>query len=87
MYTILIIILILIQLGGLGLMTFAALVLSVLGLPIGLRHHSFLREDLNQTSLHQLGGLIKTGQSQSMGNQSAPEPDNPGPSCYRRDRV
>lgn len=54
------VILILIQLGGLGLMTFAALVLSVLGLPIGLRHHSFLREDLNQTSLHHLGGLIKT---------------------------
>ncbi|OSQ28268.1 Ktr system potassium transporter B [Thalassospira sp. MCCC 1A03138] len=54
------IILILIQLGGLGLMTFAALVLSALGLPIGLRHHSFLREDLNQTSLHQLVGLVKT---------------------------
>lgn len=53
-------ILILIQLGGLGLMTFAALVLSALGLPIGLRHHSFLREDLNQTSLHQLVGLVKT---------------------------
>ncbi|WP_339858672.1 TrkH family potassium uptake protein [Thalassospira alkalitolerans] len=55
-----IIILILIQLGGLGLMTFAALVLSVLGLPIGLRHHNILREDLNQTSIHLLVGLIKT---------------------------
>lgn len=54
------VILTLIQLGGLGLMTFAALVLSALGLPIGLRHHSFLREDLNQTSLHQLVGLVKT---------------------------
>ncbi|WP_417805000.1 TrkH family potassium uptake protein [Thalassospira lucentensis] len=53
-------ILMLIQLGGLGLMTFAALVLSVLGLPIGLRHHNFLLEDLNQTSLHHLAGLIKT---------------------------
>lgn len=54
-----IIILILIQLGGLGLMTFAALVLSALGMPIGLHHHNFLREDLNQTSLHELARLVK----------------------------
>ena len=53
-------ILIMIQLGGLGLMTFAALVLSVLGLPIGLSHHTYLREDLSQTSLDRLVGLVKT---------------------------
>ncbi|MCC9621500.1 TrkH family potassium uptake protein [Thalassospira sp. MA62] len=51
--------LVLIQLGGLGLMTFAALVLSILGMPIGLHHHRFMREDLNQTSLHELGRLIR----------------------------
>ena len=53
-------ILIMVQLGGLGLMTFAALVLSVLGLPIGLSHHTYLREDLSQTSLDRLVGLVKT---------------------------
>lgn len=49
----------LIQLGGLGLMTFAVLVLSMLGLPVGLSHHLFLREDLNQTSLHDLLRLVR----------------------------
>ncbi|TPE48982.1 TrkH family potassium uptake protein [Amaricoccus solimangrovi] len=40
----------LIQLGGLGVMTFAVLILSMLGLPVGFTHHLYLREDLNQTS-------------------------------------
>jgi trk system potassium uptake protein TrkH len=51
----------LIQLGGLGLMTFAVLILSALGLPIGLPHKILLREDLNQTSVAdvmQLVGII-----------------------------
>ncbi|MFC6489294.1 TrkH family potassium uptake protein [Nitratireductor sp. GCM10026969] len=53
------VILLLIQLGGLGLMTFAALVLSMLGLPIGIAHTIYLREDLNQTSVPDLLRLVK----------------------------
>ena len=53
------VILLLIQLGGLGLMTFAVLVLSALGLPIGLPRSLTLREDLGQSSLHDLAGLVK----------------------------
>ncbi|PHR14277.1 MAG: Ktr system potassium transporter B [Sphingopyxis sp.] len=49
----------LIQLGGLGLMTFATLVLSTLGLPIGFEHRVFLKEDLGQTSLSELLSLVK----------------------------
>src|SRR5690606_5252732 len=49
----------LIQLGGLGLMTFAVLVLSALGLPLGITHHTYLREDLNQTSYVRLMKLVK----------------------------
>lgn len=45
----------LIQLGGLGLMTFAAFVLSVLGMRIPLRQRLVLSEDLNHTDL---GGLL-----------------------------
>ena len=52
------VILVLIQLGGLGLMTFAVLVLSALGLPVGLTHTAFLREDLNQTSVGRLLELV-----------------------------
>ncbi|AUG51350.1 TrkH family potassium uptake protein [Thalassospira marina] len=54
-----IVVLVLIQLGGLGLMTFAALVLSVLGLPIDIPHRTYLREDLNQTSVGDLLRLVK----------------------------
>ncbi|WP_339781094.1 TrkH family potassium uptake protein [uncultured Thalassospira sp.] len=54
-----IVLLVLIQLGGLGLMTFAALVLSVLGLPIDIPHRTYLREDLNQTSIGDLIRLVK----------------------------
>lgn len=49
----------LIQFGGLGLMAFAALVLSALGIPMGLQGHAVLREDLNQTSLVNLGQLVR----------------------------
>ena len=52
-------ILLLIQLGGLGIMVFAVLLLSVLGLPVGVSHHVFLREDLNQTSITELVRLLK----------------------------
>ena len=48
----------LIQLGGLGLMTFAVLVLRALGLPVGMRQHVLLREDLNQTSIAELLKLV-----------------------------
>lgn len=53
------VLMVLIQLGGLGIMTFSVLVLSALGLPIGLTHASFLREDLNQTSIGQVLRLIR----------------------------
>ena len=49
----------LIQLGGLGLMTFAVLILSMLGMPLGFTHHLYLREDLNQTSATDLLALTK----------------------------
>jgi trk system potassium uptake protein TrkH len=49
---------VLIQLGGLGLMTFAVIVLSSLGLPIGLPQKLFLQEDLGQTSVAKLLGLV-----------------------------
>lgn len=56
-----VVVLTLIQLGGLGLMTFAMLVLFSLGLPIGIEHRTFqfLREDLGQTSLAELLKLVK----------------------------
>ena len=53
------VIIVLIQLGGLGLMTFAVLVLSMLGLPVGMSHRIFLREDLNQTSISDLLVLVR----------------------------
>ena len=52
------VVLVLIQLGGLGLMTFAVLVLSSLGLPIGMTQSTFLAEDLNQTSIPRLLRLV-----------------------------
>lgn len=45
----------LIQLGGMGLMTFAVMVLSSLGLQIGLAQRQFLREEVG---LQSIGGLI-----------------------------
>ena len=49
----------LVQLGGLGLMTFAVLILSALGISIGMPERLVLREDLNQTSLSNLTVLVK----------------------------
>lgn len=53
------VVMVLIQLGGLGLMTFAVLVLSMLGLPLNMSHRIFLREDLNQTSITDLMKLVQ----------------------------
>lgn len=53
------VILVLIQLGGLGLMVFAVMVLSALGLPIGISQSIFLREDLNRTSLSDLAVFVR----------------------------
>ena len=50
----------LIECGGLGLMTFATLVFSALGIQVGLPHRYILREDLNQTSIASLPRLVKT---------------------------
>lgn len=50
---------ILIQLGGLGLMTSAVLVLGALGIPVGMPQRLILREDLNQTSLSNLTVLVR----------------------------
>jgi len=52
------VVMVLIQLGGLGIMTFAVLLLSMLGLPVGLPQRMFLREELNQTSIADLVQLI-----------------------------
>jgi trk system potassium uptake protein TrkH len=49
----------LIQLGGLGLMSFAVLILSALGLPVGLPQRMILREEVNQTSLSDLTVLVR----------------------------
>ncbi|TVQ54436.1 MAG: Ktr system potassium transporter B [Rhodobacteraceae bacterium] len=46
------------QAGGLGLMTFAVLLLSALGLPIGISERLFLRADLAQTSVADLLRLV-----------------------------
>lgn len=54
-----VVLLVLIQLGGLGLMTFAVMVLSLLGQRIGLRQQVLLREDLNQTSLADVIRLVR----------------------------
>src|SRR6056297_445503 len=48
------VILVLIQLGGLGIVTFSVLVLCMLGLPISLQHKRFLRGELHQTSMSHL---------------------------------
>lgn len=51
--------LLLMQCGGIGLMTFGVLVLGALGLPIRLSQQLVLREDLQRTSLDDLGGLAR----------------------------
>lgn len=49
------VLMLLIQLGGMGLMTFAVLVLSSLGMQIGLAQRQFLREEMGLASL---GGVL-----------------------------
>jgi trk system potassium uptake protein TrkH len=53
------IIAILIQLGGLGLMTTAVLVLGALGIKVGMPQRLILREEVNQTSLSNLTVLVR----------------------------
>ena len=50
------ILMLLIQLGGMGLMTFAVLVLSSLGMQIGLTQRNYLREEMGLSSM---GGLLE----------------------------
>lgn len=49
-----VVIALLIQLGGLGLMTFAVMLLTLLGIPIGLPYRLILRQEVNQSALHNL---------------------------------
>ena len=53
------VLMVLMQMGGLGLMTFAALLLLALGIPIGVPQMIVLREDLNQTSISNLLSLVR----------------------------
>jgi len=55
-----IVILTLIQIGGLGLMTFGTLVFLLLGKNIGLRNRIFLQESLNQITL---SGIVRLAKS------------------------
>ena len=54
-----IVIALLIQVGGLGLMVFAVLLLSMLGLKIGMPQKMLLRDELGQTSFSQLAQLVR----------------------------
>ncbi|UWQ19103.1 TrkH family potassium uptake protein [Jannaschia sp. M317] len=49
----------LVQIGGLGLMTFAALLLTMLGLTIGMPQRLVLRDELGQTSVSELMALVR----------------------------
>ncbi|WP_116132850.1 TrkH family potassium uptake protein [Tropicimonas sp. IMCC34043] len=53
-----IVLLVLIQVGGVGLMTFAVLLLSSLGLSVNTPSLHVLREDLNQSSTHRIMDLV-----------------------------
>lgn len=54
------VLLVLVQLGGLGMMTFTVMVLALLGQRLGIRQQMLLKEDLNQTSLGDLLRLVRT---------------------------
>jgi len=54
-----VVIALLIQLGGLGLMAFAVMLLSLLGIPIGLPYRVVLREEVNQKALHNLMDIAR----------------------------
>lgn len=48
------------QIGGLGLMTFAVIILMMLGRKLGIQHRILVQEAFNQTSLGGLFRLVKT---------------------------
>lgn len=50
----------LVQVGGIGVMAFALLILQLLGLPLGIAGQDVLREDLHQNSMHRLPRLVRT---------------------------
>lgn len=52
------VILILIQLGGLGLMSFAMMVASAFGLQVGIKSGNYLREDLNRRNMLKIKDLV-----------------------------
>jgi trk system potassium uptake protein TrkH len=54
-----VVLLLLMQLGGLGIITFAVMILALLGQRLGLRQQMLLKEDLNQTSLGDLVRLVR----------------------------
>ncbi len=66
-----VVIALLIQLGGLGLMTFAVLLLTFLGIPVGLPHRVILREEVNQASLHNLTEITRVILIVSLGCEAA----------------
>ncbi len=53
------VIVVLVQLGGLGLMTFAVLVLAALDIPLGMPQRLMLSEDLNQPPVSNLATLVR----------------------------
>ncbi|ETX27926.1 TrkH family potassium uptake protein [Roseivivax isoporae] len=65
------VIVILMQLGGLGLVTFAVFVLSALGMQVGLGQRLMLREDLNQSNIGDLLMLVRTVFVVSLGCEAA----------------
>ena len=54
-----VVIALLIQLGGLGLMTFAVMLLTILGIPVGLPYRAVLREEVNQKTMHNLTDIAR----------------------------
>lgn len=54
-----VVIAILIQIGGLGLMTFTALLMSMLGMTIGMPQRLVLRDELGQTGVSELMALVR----------------------------
>ena len=54
------VLMLLIQLGGMGLMTFAVLILTSLGGSVGLTHRRFLREEMGVTDLSAVINLVWT---------------------------
>ena len=54
-----VVIALLIQIGGLGLVTFAVLLLSLLGQTIGMSQRLVLRDELGQTGMSEVMGLVR----------------------------